>query len=387
MKKLLSALGILVLIGAVVFFGVIPAQIGKRMNATINPPPYTASAQAQELHRQLLIADLHADTLLWSRDPLKQSDWGHVDVPRLIEGNVALQSFTVVTKTPRSMNIESNTPDTDNITLLALAQLWPVSTWNSLLQRALYQAGRLQSVEERSGGKFKLIRNRSDLDAYLAFRKTIDSKITAGILGIEGAQALDGDPANLDRLYDAGFRMIGVAHFFDNEMGGSAHGVNQGGLTEKGREMIRRMENRKVFVDLAHSSPKVIDEVLAIATRPVIVSHSGVKGTCDNTRNLSDEQLKGIAKTGGVVGIGFWETATCGRDARAIARAIRYAINVMGIDHVALGSDYDGAVVEPFDTTGLALITDALLQEGLTEEQIRKVMGENAIRIYRTYLP
>jgi len=97
----------------------------------------------------------------------------------------------------------------------------------------------------------------------------------------------------------------------------------------------------------------VISDVLEISTRPVVVSHTGVKGTCNNARNLSDEQLKGIAKTGGIIGIGYWETAVCGRDAKAIARAIRYTANVAGVDHVALGSDFDGAVTEPFDTTGL----------------------------------
>src|SRR5581483_5772990 len=167
-------------------------------------------------------------------------------------------------------------------------------------------------------------------------------QITAGFLGIEGAHVLEGDPANVDVMFDAGFRMMSPTHFFDNEIGGSAHGVNKGGLTATGREVIRRMEAKKMLVDLAHASPRTIDDVLGMATRPVVVSHSGVKGTCDNTRNLSDEHLK------------------------AIARAIRHAVNVAGIEHVGLGSDFDGAVVEPFDTTGLVQITDALLVEGFS---------------------
>ena len=122
-------------------------------------------------------------------------------------------------------------------------------------------------------------------------------------------------------------------------------------------------------------------------TRPVIVSHTGVRGTCDNNRNLSDEQLRAIARTGGVIGIGYWPTAVCGKDAASIARAIMHATRVVGAEHVALGSDFDGAVPVPFDTTGLALIVDALLAEGMGEGDIRLVMGESALRVFNETLP
>jgi microsomal dipeptidase-like Zn-dependent dipeptidase len=334
----------------------------------------------------LLVADMHADTLMWNRDLLKKGSWGHVDLPRLIDGNVAVQAFTVVTKTPRGMNIESNTGETDNITLLALAERWPVASWRNLTERALYQAARLHEAAARSNGELVILRTRQDVANFLDRRKR-ESEIVGGFLGIEGAQALSGDVNNLDRLYEAGFRMIGMAHFFDNEMAGSAHGAQKYGLTDKGRELVRRMEEKKVFVDLAHASPKVIEDVLAMATRPVIVSHTGLKATCDNTRNLSDDQLKAIGKNGGIVGIGYWDTAVCGRDAAAIAKAIRHATDVMGVEHVALGSDYDGAVEVPFDTSGVVQVTDALLKAGFTEDEIRKVMGENVIRTLQTYMP
>lgn len=386
MKKLLFVVLIMLAIALLGFYAIVPSYVGKQMNSVINRPPYDASDQVKKLHMTLDVADLHADTLLWNRDLLEKGSWGHVDVPRLIEANVAVQAFTVVSKTPRNMNIENNAGDTDNITLLALAERWPVSTWTSLLQRALYQARRLHRAAEDSNGRLTVIQTQADLTKFLERRKN-ERGMVAGFLGIEGAQALDGDVANLDRLYDAGFRMIGVAHFFDNEMGGSAHGVDKAGLTEDGKKLIRRMEQKKVFVDLAHASPKVIDDVLGMATRPVIVSHSGVRGTCDNQRNLSDDQLVGIAKTGGVVGIGFWETAVCGKDAKAIARAIRYTVNLIGVDHVGLGSDNDGAVTAPFDITGIVQITDALQQAGFTEADIRKIMGGNVIRLLQMHLP
>jgi microsomal dipeptidase-like Zn-dependent dipeptidase len=307
-------------------------------------------------------------------------------VPRLLEGNVALQAFTVVTKSPRHLNIESNDDRSDNITLLAMAQHWPAATWFSLKDRALHEARRLDTAAARSGGRLTVVRSRSDLEAYLR-RRQAEPGITAGFLGLEGAHALEGDLANVDVLFGAGFRMVGLAHFFDNEFGGSAHGVRKGGLTAKGRDLVRRLEERQMLVDLAHASPSTVRDVLAAATRPVVVSHTGVKGTCDNVRNLDDEELRGVARTGGLVGIGYWQTAVCGTDGRAIARAIRHAVQVAGIDHVALGSDFDGAVAEPFDTTGLAEVTDALLAEGFSEAEVAKIMGGNALRLLAATLP
>jgi membrane dipeptidase len=387
-KKILITLAVMLLVLMGAFFFVLPAQLEKRVNVSLSPPPYLASERAVELHKKLLVSDMHADSLLWDRDLLARGTRGHVDVPRLIDGNVALQSFTVVTKTPYiwKMNIERNDDTTDNITILAIAERWPTSTWSSLTQRALYQARKLQDTASRSGGKFTLIKSSAELSSYLD-RRITDPHITAGFLGIEGAHALDGDLANIDVLFDAGFRMMSPSHFFDTDIGGSAHGVEKGGLTDKGKEMIKRMEARHMIVDIAHASAKTIDDVLALAARPVLVSHTGVRGTCDNQRNLNDEQLKGIAKTGGVIGIGYWDTAVCGKDATAIAKAIRYTANLVGVDHVGLGSDFDGAVTEPFDTTGLVQITDALLAEGFTDEEIGKIMGRNVLRVLIQSLP
>jgi len=206
-------------------------------------------------------------------------------------------------------------------------------------------------------------------------------------LSIEGATALDDDPANVDVVADAGFRMISPAHFTDTVFGGSAHGAVQGGLTDLGREMVRRMEARGVLLDVAHASAATIDDALTVSTRPVVASHTGLRGILDNARNLSDAHLDGIAASGGVVGIGFWPTACGGPDARAIARSIAYAVERVGVDHVALGSDWDGAVPVPFDAAGVVALTDALLDAGLGEPAIRAVMGENVLRLLGDTLP
>ncbi len=367
------------------FFGFAPGYIARTSNKVIKPPPYTVSERAGMLHEKLLVADLHADSLLWNYDLNQRQTSNHIDLPRLIEGNVALQAFTVVTKTPRAMNIESNADKSDNIFWLALAQRQPLENLSSLTKRALWQAARLHQYANDSGGKLVVIKTKTDLSAFLERRKT--ERIVGGWLGIEGAQALDGRVENVDVLFDAGFRMMSPSHFFDTEMGGSAHGLEKGGLTDAGREMIKRMESKKMIVDLAHASSKTIDEVLAIATRPVVVSHTGVRGTCNNQRNLSDDQLRAIAKTGGIIGIGFWDTAVCGEDAGSIAKAIRHAVNVVGARHVALGSDFDGAVRVPFDVTGISLITDALLVENFSDDEIALIMGGNVARILGENLP
>jgi microsomal dipeptidase-like Zn-dependent dipeptidase len=181
--------------------------------------------------------------------------------------------------------------------------------------------------------------------------------------------------------------MMAPTHFTDTAFSGAAAGVNKGGLTDLGRRWVRAMEAKHMIIDLAHASPATLRDVTAIATRPLVVSHTGVKGTCNNPRNLSDDELRAVSKTGGVIGIGLWETATCGTDAAATARAIRYAVNIVGIDHVALGSDFDGAITAPFDASGWPLVTEALLKEGFSEQDIRKIVGENVVRVLKEDLP
>jgi membrane dipeptidase len=386
MKKALWGALVLFLMLVLAFFLAVPPLVDSvfnRVSARVITPP---STNALELYGSLRIVDLHADSLLWGRNLLEKGTRGHVDVPRLIEGNVALQVFTAVTKTPRGLNYERNEANSDNIFWLALAQRWPPRTWNSLTERALFLAQRFQTTAANSGGKLVAIRTSHDLTAYLD-RREKDHSLAAGLLGIEGAHALDGKLENLDRLYDAGYRYISLTHFFDDEFAGSSAGVAKGGLKPLGRELVHRMNERKIIIDLAHASPETIREVVKVTKRPVIFSHGGLQGNCNNRRNLSDEEARGIAATGGLIGIGYWPTAVCGNDPRAIARAIRYAVQVAGIEHIALGSDFDGSIVAPFDTAHLAELTDSLLQEGFTESEIRAVMGENALRFFRENLP
>jgi microsomal dipeptidase-like Zn-dependent dipeptidase len=362
------------------------ARTERRLNRVADPGPYVLAPAVADLHERLTVVDLHADSLLWGRDLLRRSDRGHVDVPRLAEGNVALQVFAVATKVPRHINYDANDDRSDDVTLVALVQGWPVASWRSLLARAEYQAARLRAAALRSGGGLTLVRTATDLDRFLE-RRAGDPTLVAGLLAIEGAHALDGDVGNVARLDAAGFRMVGLTHFFDNDFAGSSHGVMKGGLTPAGRRLVEELERRQILVDVAHASDATIDDVLRVARRPVVASHTGVRAVAAISRNLGDDQLRGIAATGGLIGIGFWPQACGGNSVDSIARSIAHAVSIVGAEHVALGSDFDGAVQVPFDTSAMGLLTGALLGLGLDQGQIAAVMGGSAIRLLRETLP
>jgi microsomal dipeptidase-like Zn-dependent dipeptidase len=383
MRRLLFVLVLLLAI----FFGVLPGVVDRLLNRVAGAPPPAPSERTQALFASLRVVDLHADPLLWQRDLAVRSDHGQVDLPRLIEGNVALQVFGIVTQSPVGQNFERNESDApDTITLIAIAQRWPFATWTSRLARAEHQAAKLDALAAGSGGRLAVIHSASDLRRFLAAR-ALDPARVAGLLGIEGAQALDGTLAGLDRLFAAGVRMAGLAHFFDNPVAGSSAGAAKEGLTPLGREVVVRMQQLGIAIDLAHVSPASVTDALALATKPVVVSHTGVQATCPGPRNLSDEQIRGVAKTGGVMGIAYFEGAVCGTDIGHIVRAMRHVKDLVGAQHVALGSDFDGAVTTAFDTTALAAIVDGLLADGWTEDEIRAAMGENALRVLAQTLP
>ncbi|WAC43788.1 dipeptidase [Pseudomonas sp. SL4(2022)] len=385
MRKMLITLLIILLIAAGSVFA-LPSLLDRKMNSVESPAPYPASESANQLHQQLFIADLHDDVLLWERDVLKRYDFGHSDLPRMLEGRVGLQVFSTVTKTPRGINYERNSGDTDNITMLAMAQRWPKETWSSLLQRALYQAHKLNDASINSNGRLVLIKTQSDLTSFVsAWQK--DPQRVAAVLATEGLQPIEGKLENVDALYEAGFRITGLTHFFDNEIGGSAHGLEKGGLTPLGRRVIKRLEEKAMLIDLAHASRPLIDDVLAISTRPVLVSHTGVEGTCKGPRNLSDKHLRAIAATGGVIGIGYWDAAVCATSVEAIVNAIRYTASLIGVEHVALGSDFNGTIHAPFDVTGLPQLTEGLLKAGFSRADITAIMGGNVQRLLLSNLP
>ncbi len=386
MRKLIL-LGLAFLLLLVAALLLVPPYVERKHNLVQASAQDSApTSQATRLHQQLSVVDLHADPLLWNRDLANRSDYGHVDVPRLLDGYVALQVFGLVTQSPKGQNVDRNRADSDRITTLVLAQAWPPRTWGSYLQRALYQIDKFDKLVERANGRLLPLRNQKDL-ATLLQRRTNGEKVVGGLLGLEGAHALEGEFTSVDRLYDAGLRMLGLTHFIDNEVAGSAHGISETGLSEFGREVVENAQRLGIIIDVAHASPQTIRDVLDITTAPIVVSHGGVRATCDTPRNLSDTQISGIAGTGGVIGVGLFETATCGTSLQASVAAMRHIADLVGVDHVGLGSDFNGGVTTPIDTADLPQLTQALLDADFSEDEIALIMGGNAIRLFQAVLP
>ncbi len=386
LRLLLYGLVALVALAALGYFTVAAPLADARYNTVQAEPPYAASARAATVHGGLMVADLHNDLLLWPRNPLTRHDRGHTDVPRLREGGVGLQVFAAVTQVPLGRSYAGTAADApDQIPFLAAAQRWPVRTWTSRLARARHQAQKLRRATARDN-KLMLLRTRADLDRMRA-RRADDPAVIGALLAVEGLHALEGEVANVDTLVADGYRMMSLTHMFDNALGGSSTGIEKGGLTDFGARVLRRLQAHDVTIDLAHASEALVDDVLARTDAPVVVSHTGVRATCDSPRNLSDRHIRAVAERGGVIGVGLWETAVCGTGVAPIAAAMRHVANLVGTKHVALGTDYDGTVSVPFDATGLPLLTEALLAEGFSPREVEHIMGVNVARVLRRTLP
>ena len=386
-KKILlnSLLFIVILVASALML--LPKMLDKSMNPVSEHAPFVVSEEAQALHNTLIVGDWHADSALWNRDLKKTYDYGHADIPRLQAGNVALQMFTTVTKSPSGQNYDSNeTGANDNITALAIVQRWPIKTWSSLFERAMYQANKIKDLEKRDPENFMLIESQYDLGIFL-LKRVNNPKMVGGLIGTEGSHALDGNLDNVERLYENSFRMMSLQHFFDNKLGGSLHGTSGAGLTEFGRQAIDEMQRLDIIIDVSHSSENVVKDVLSISNQPLVISHTGFNGYCKSPRNISDSLMIEIAEKGGLIGVGFWDAAVCNNTPRSVAEAIIYGISLIGAEHVALGSDFDGTITPGFDTSELVAITHELLELGLGKEEIRKVMGENMLSFLQDNLP
>lgn len=189
---------------------------------------------------------------------------------------------------------------------------------------------------------------------------------------------------NLANLYGAGYRVLGLSHFGDGVAGGSLHGNEKKGLTPFAEALIMRAEHIGMVIDLAHASDKMLYEALKIMKKPFFYSHTGAYGVHKNHRTLPDRDLRKIALKGGVIGVAFFESATGGRGIQAIVDTIKYIRDKAGIDHVAIGSGWDGRNSMPagLDAAGMWRVTDALMKDGsFSDQDIEKIMEGNALRV------
>ncbi|MCA9584925.1 MAG: dipeptidase [Myxococcales bacterium] len=326
------------------------------------------SPEAQAIHEAHPAIDLHADTLMWARwigydlhkahePPLPRAALGgHVDVPRMREGGMGAQFFGLV-----------SLPLADRVRGMA---------------RVVHeQIDQLDAQIARKPDGLRLVRTADEVDACRR------DDVMGALLGIEGAHALEGDLDNVDAFARRGVRYIGLLHFSANEAGFPAYGRGRDdatGLTPWGFELVRRCEAARVIVDLAHINKRGFLDACRIATKPPMVSHTGVLGAFEHWRNIDDEQLRAVADKGGCVGVIFCPRFVGGDGLAPVVKHMLHILDVVGEEGAALGSDWDGFIVptnDLKDPRGLPLLTDALLEAGVSEAAIGKILRGNAMRV------
>ncbi len=336
--------------------------------------PVTERVDIAELHRRVAVADGHADSLMWNRDLTRASEAGHVDFPRLREAGVKIQCFTIVTR---------GLPLIDGFSLFALKQGWPRRARASEWPRCTFQLDRLGAFC-RDDGHDTIAASGAQLEQNLA-----QGRLSA-VVGIEGGHALEGRVERVRELHDRGVRFMSLSHLANNELGGTSTPLfGNRPLTPLGREVLDAMGEVGMLLDVAHASPAMLPELLAHPKARPFCSHAGVQGATPMWRNLSDETCRAIADKGGVVGIIFAPQFLGGRTVAHLVRHVEHALQVLGEDGVAFGSDFDGMIPLPRgmrDVRDLPVLTQALLDRGLPIRVIEKVLGENYRRLFREAL-
>lgn len=328
------------------------------------------STVAEELHRRVAVADGHADSLMWNRDLTQASESGHVDFPRLREGGVKIQCFTIVTR---------GLPVIDGFTPFMLKNRWPAEARRSEWTRCTWQVDRLEHFCQ-ADGRAAITGSKAQLEQNLQ-----ENRISA-VIGIEGGHALEGEVDRVRALHQRGVRFMSLTHLGNNELGGTStpmHGNRP--LTALGHEVLDAMAQTGMAVDLAHASVAMIPQLLAHPKARVFSSHTGVQGVTPLWRNLPDETLRAIAEKGGVAAIIFAPQYIGGRAFDDVCKHIEHAVSVMGEDGVALGSDFDGLVPLPRgmrDVRDLPKLTEAMVRRDLPVRIIEKVLGENFRRFF-----
>ncbi len=326
------------------------------------------SDEARAIHAEHPPIDLHADTLMWSRwtgydlhkahePPLwKAAFGGHVDLPRMREGGMSAQFFGLV-----------SLPLADRVKGMA---------------RIVHeQIDALEAQMTRKPGAIRLVRTADEISAAQQA-----GEISA-LLGIEGAHALEGNLDNVGIFARRGVRYIGLLHFTSNEAGFPAFGKgrsDEAGLTPWGLDLVQSCEDNGVLVDLAHVNKQGFLDACRVARKPPIVSHTGVLGAFEHWRNIDDAQLRAVSDKGGVVGVIFCPRYVGGDGLEPVIKHLKHIVDVVGEEHAALGSDWDGFIVptRPLkDPRGLPLLTDAMLAAGFTRSAIGKILHDNVMRV------
>jgi membrane dipeptidase len=324
------------------------------------------------LHKESTVTDFHCDTLKfvvdWAmiRAPLlerrklgERNSSGHLDIPRLIDGGVDCQVFAVFTaREPRPQDAAI------------------------LLLDAFYQS--LNSNMD----KLAFVTNLNEI------KKANGKGKVAGLLSMEGGEPLLGSLAALRMFYKLGIRAIGLTWSNRNELGnGSGERRPTGGLTDFGIRVLEEANKLGMIVDVSHLNDEGFWDVAELNKGAFIASHSNCRTLCDNPRNLTDEMIKTLAKHDGVMGMNFLpffllpkEELSSGKRAtvKTLCNHIDYVANLVGVDHIGIGSDYDGIPYPPDgleDASKMPNITYELVERGYSDKDVKKILGGNFLRV------
>jgi len=366
------------------------------------PLPFLLLASLN-LHAQSIGMDSHIDTLQWvlndNRDLTQRAKTGHVDFPRLKEGGVNAPFFA----------------------------LWVPTYYKGAeaVRRTLDLRDAMQRVLDAHPDQIELALNAGDVERIAKAGKI------AAVLTVEGGHQIDDDLSVLRVYYRLGIRSMTITHFRNhNWADSSTDKPAHNGLTDFGKQVIREMNRLGMIVDISHVSDKTFYDVLAVTNKPVIASHSSCRAISDVPRNMTDDMLRALAKNGGVVGINFGEGFLNPKDAEMLKKTVNaisyqepaltgqalddysktqffedeskprpsfgtiddavahidHAVKVAGIDHVGIGSDFDGITSPPKgleDISKMPALRAALRKKGYSEQDVRKISGENTLRVLR----
>lgn len=314
------------------------------------------------VHSNALMIDLHNDVIdVMIRNPnYNFSIWNtinHTDIPRLQAGEVDIQFF--------AMWVNPN-------------------SYSNYYEQTLTMINKYFNIMNENPNA---IEHAETMDEAAFINQ--QGKI-AGMFGVEGGHSIENSLEKLENLYNAGMRYMTITwnNALDWAIPHSSPNSLTQGLSEFGKDVIRKMDTLGIVIDVSHVGIKTIQDILEVTTNPIIASHSGARAITNNSRNLYDWQIQDIANSGGVIGVVFYPnflTGTNNANIQNVIQHIDHIVNLVGINHVAIGSDFDGIGVTPVGLENVSKfpnLTFALLQRGYSQEEVEKILGKNFKRVF-----
>ncbi len=344
------------------------------------------SISIHDLHAQSIVIDSHNDSIVAHirRGNISLAD-EHTKNPNLHSGTISYLRGRVPPEED-AIGIQLNIPKMREGGIdVAFFAVDVTRAWKNHLSYALDAFGWFNAEVEANATDIRIVRKAADIRAA-----KVEGKLAA-VLAIENSEAVERSLNILKSLYLLGVRSIGLTHNPNTWAStGNDEGETGGGLTKFGIQLVKEMNKLGMLVDVSHISERGFWDVLDITDAPIIASHSNCMTLCNHARNLTNEQLKAITANGGVVGITFvpgfitmdgWEKMP---PLAQLLNHIAYAIDIAGIDHVGIGSDFDGGGDLLKDATEYPKITEGLSERGYTDTAIQKILGGNLLRVFET---